>query len=157
MVGRLGLVVTLCACVLAIAGVGAASAAGWQLPGHIEDAGEHTELLGISCPSTSLCVAGGEGEEVASSGNPDRGSSAWRLVHPEISEEDHPPPPPPPGFPVQEPPRTGAPSYRKLHGVSCPSPRLCVAVTFDGYVFSSTDPTGGAGDWHVTDIDGKGP
>jgi hypothetical protein len=39
--------------------------------------------------------------------------------------------------------------------VSCPSAGLCVAVTGEGYVYSSTNPTGSANDWQVVDVDGS--
>jgi hypothetical protein len=41
-----------------------------------------------------------------------------------------------------------------LDGVSCPSVSLCVAVDDLGDVVTSTDPTGGASAWSVTDADG---
>ncbi len=143
----------LCAWTLTL-GAGSAPASGWQLQGHIEPKGESEGLLGISCPSQSLCVAVGEGDEIASSTNPDGGAGAWHEVHPQTEDEKM-PPPPPPGF-TPPPPLQTSQGFRKIRGVSCPSPGLCVAVTFDGYVFSSTNPAGGAGDWHITDIDGKG-
>jgi hypothetical protein len=40
-------------------------------------------------------------------------------------------------------------------GVSCPGTGLCVAVGSAGDVVTSTDPTGGAADWTVTDGDGS--
>lgn len=40
--------------------------------------------------------------------------------------------------------------------MSCPSAKLCVAVTGEGYVYSSTNPTGSADDWRVADLDGDG-
>ena len=155
----MGIVATLCAFALVIAGPGSpsASAANWQLQGHIEEAGEHAALLGISCPAKSLCVATGEGDGIAFSTNPTSGASAWHLIHPFIADEDKPPTPPPPGFPASpNPPKPGAPWYRKLRGVSCPSTGFCVAVTFDGYIFHSSDPAGGTQDWKVADIDGTG-
>jgi len=44
---------------------------------------------------------------------------------------------------------------RSLRGVSCPTANLCVAVSADGYVYSSTEPTGPAGAWRVADLDGS--
>ena len=42
-----------------------------------------------------------------------------------------------------------------LYGVSCPSSGLCVAVDRAGNVVTSTNPTGGAAAWTVTDVDGS--
>jgi hypothetical protein len=155
---RLGIVLALCGWVMVgIAGGGStAVAATWHLQGRFQEPGEHLGLLDVSCPTKSLCVAVGEGDEIVSSSNPDGGPSAWRLVHPFIAEEDNPPFSPPPGFPNPNPQQPGMPSYRTLRGVSCPTTGFCVAVTFDGYIFHSSDPTGGVGDWQVADTDGKG-
>ena len=38
--------------------------------------------------------------------------------------------------------------------ISCPSADLCVAADDDGDVVTSTDPTGGASAWTVTNVDG---
>jgi hypothetical protein len=122
----------------------AAPAAQWtakDLPG----SGTNSPLLGISCPSESLCVAVGDGDRIASSSNPSGGASAWNIVEPgqigDSSDNQYQPDPS---------------NYRTIRGISCPTPGLCIAVTFDGFVYSSTDPTGGDGAWRVTDIDGKG-
>jgi hypothetical protein len=139
-----------------IAGGGSATAASWHLQARFGEDGNHTGLLDISCPTKSLCVAVGEGDELVSSSNPDGGASAWHLLHPFIAEEDKPPSSPPPGFVDPNPQQPGAPSSRTLRSVSCPTPGFCVAVTFDGYIFHSSDPTGGVGDWQAVDIDGKG-
>ncbi|HET9198854.1 MAG TPA: hypothetical protein VFN92_11450 [Solirubrobacterales bacterium] len=40
--------------------------------------------------------------------------------------------------------------------MSCPTAGLCVAVGYEGSVFTSTDPTGGAGAWRVSDVN-EGP
>jgi hypothetical protein len=42
-----------------------------------------------------------------------------------------------------------------VHGVSCPSSGLCVAVDDNGNVVVSSNPTGGAAAWTVTNIDGN--
>lgn len=41
----------------------------------------------------------------------------------------------------------GGPNQREIMGVSCPSAQLCVAVSFEGLVYTSTDPTGAASAW----------
>ncbi|MGN6201114.1 MAG: hypothetical protein ACTHNY_01740 [Solirubrobacterales bacterium] len=101
----------------------------------------HSKLLGMSCPSPDLCVAVGETSVVATSTHPGDGASAWhsdRLNVDTVGSE--------PGRGLQS----------TLYSVSCPSERLCVAVTFDGYVVTSTNPTGGTGAWQPADVDGSG-
>ncbi len=43
-----------------------------------------------------------------------------------------------------------------LNAISCPSTSLCVGVDGSGDLVSSSNPTGGAGAWTTTDIDGAG-
>jgi hypothetical protein len=43
-----------------------------------------------------------------------------------------------------------------LDGVSCAGESLCVAVGYEGSVFVSTDPTGGADAWFVDEVNGGG-
>lgn len=116
----------------------AAGAASWsslQLPGEASQ----VALFGISCPSTSLCVAGGADNTIASSTDPSGGAGRWSVVHPGEGASPE------------------AVNYRQIRGISCPSPSLCVAVAFEGFVYTSTDPTGGAAAWRVTDLDPSGP
>ncbi len=94
-------------------------------------------LFGISCPTTSLCVAVGGGNTITSSANPTGGPGAWSVAFVGAG-------------PVP-------PNQRQVRGVSCPSPQLCVAVTFEGLVYTSTNPTGGAGAWSGADLAGSGP
>jgi hypothetical protein len=127
-----------------------ATAADWQLQVQVKGEGfrPNVPILGISCPSAKLCVAVGELDKVLSSTNPTAGPSAWREVQPtgeaETDCQDHWMPP------------CRDPKDRRIRSVSCPSAGLCVAVTFEGYVYSSTDPTGSADDWRVADLDGDG-
>jgi hypothetical protein len=108
-----------------------------QLPGQAAK----VFLLGVSCPSQGLCVAVGTNNLIASSTDPTGGSSAWSFVYagegpsPYISES----------VPFI--------NSRQIQGVSCPSANLCVAVTDQGFIYSSTQPTGPASDWHVTQVD----
>jgi hypothetical protein len=143
-------------CVAAFLAIGAAwsasesSAAEWRAQTHIEGEGirPNLPLLGISCPSASFCVAVGEIDTIVSTTNPTGGGSAWDQARPTGAAEtdchEHWIPP------CQDP------KNRTIRGVSCPSAQLCVAVTGEGYVYSSTDPTGSGEDWHVADIDGDG-
>src|SRR5215213_5304874 len=93
-------------------------------------------LFGISCPSTSLCVAVGGGNTIASSANPAGGAGEWSVVNPG---------------------GVAPPNQSAIKGVSCPSPELCVAVSFEGLVLTSTDPTGGVETWSVADLTPSGP
>ena len=87
--------------------------------------GGATHLIGVSCPSPSLCVAvsGGSnnanGGKVLTSTNPASGN--WKVADLGPSLD--------------------------LRGVSCGTPSLCVAVAREGRMFVSTDPTGGASAW----------
>lgn len=125
-------------------------AADWQAQTHIEGEGfrPNLPLLGISCPSASFCVAVGELDTIVSTTNPTGGGPAWDQARPTGAAEtdchEHWIPP------CQDP------KNRTIRGVSCPSAQLCVAVTGEGYVYSSTDPTGSGDDWRVADIDGDG-
>ncbi len=101
-------------------------AKGWRRPLRIDSIrasdGGYAGLLGISCPSTSLCVAvdGAADGDVVATTNPLGGAGAWRKV------------------------RLGV----TLTSVSCSSSSLCVVAGTDHLV--STDPTGGRSAWRDT-------
>jgi hypothetical protein len=114
---------------------GAATWSSLQLPGETS----RVALFGMSCPSASLCVASGADNTIASSTDPSGGASRWSVVHPGQGAS------------------LDAANYRQVRGVSCPSPSLCVAVSFEGFIYTSTDPTGDASAWSVTDLDPSGP
>jgi hypothetical protein len=111
-------------------------AASWKSVS-VDGPGRNTHLLGVSCPSASLCVATGElkpkqtwiGERpppvavILSSEDPDGPATAWRTVELGPSLE--------------------------LRGVSCPSPSLCVAVSKQGTILTSTEPSGEASAWKL--------
>lgn len=78
----------------------------------------------VSCPSESLCVAGGR--NVVTSTNPTGGAAAWTST--QVYEFN-------------------------LSAISCPSASLCVGVDQQGNVVTSTNPTGGTGAWTVTHVD----
>ncbi|HET7573659.1 MAG TPA: hypothetical protein VFJ99_00945 [Solirubrobacterales bacterium] len=118
-----------------------ALAADWkttQLPGV---AGEMF-LLNVSCPTASFCVATGTQNLIASSTDPTGGPGAWHTVFA--------------GEGRYESPSGPVISSRQVQGVSCPSTRLCVAVTTLGQIYSSTDPTGPASAWDVAEISASG-
>jgi hypothetical protein len=89
-------------------------------------------FTGVSCASSSLCVAVDDDTDDQGSGflgvtrDPARGYGAWAIA--------------------------AVDRGRTPVGVSCPSPSLCVVVDKDGYVLTSTDPTGGAAAWKATQI-----
>ena len=131
-------------CALAIGAIAApaAGASEWhgvQLPG---EAGK-VPIFGISCPTTRLCVAVGGNNTVASTINPTSSAPTWQVVYAGKGA-------------VPTGPKTSI-AYRQVRGVSCPSPGLCVAGTFEGDVYTTTEPTGEASGWAVADIDGGGP
>jgi hypothetical protein len=97
-------------------------------------------MLGISCPSESRCVAVGAGNTVLSSDNPTAGAAGWSLDNIGAGEQG-------PYF---------SPS-RQIRAVDCPTVGFCVAVSYEGLIYTSTNPTGGAGAWAVTDLSPEGP
>jgi hypothetical protein len=137
------------------ASVSGAAAANWalrQLPAQPLDDGSpyRLALYGADCPSESLCVVVGPFDTIASSRTPTAGGDQWRVVNPRYDEpkqscleEDQ-----PEGF-CDSPRGT-------IRAVSCAGENLCVAVGYEGSVFTSTDPTGGAKDWSVSDLN-EGP
>jgi hypothetical protein len=94
----------------------------------------------ISCPSVSLCVAGGVAgggvnhvggaAAILTSTEPTGGASAWTSA--QVAPND------------------------AIVALSCPSVSLCVATTSQGEVLTSTDPTGGASAWTKTAVDPGG-
>jgi hypothetical protein len=111
---------------------------GRQLPGEAAT----VMMFGISCPTPSLCVAVGGNNTIAASTDPAGGSASWSVTYAGEGA-------------VSTGPRAFF-AGRQVRGVSCPSPQLCVAVTFDGFIYVSTNPTGGADAWSVTDLAGGG-
>jgi hypothetical protein len=88
------------------------------------------EVLGVSCPSASLCVAVDNGGRAYVTTNPTGGAAAWSSA----ALESQPP-------------------IGELTGnVSCATEALCVAVV-EGDVFTSTTPTEGASAWSDATVD----
>lgn len=73
----------------------------------------HSKLLGISCPSPSLCVAVGETSVVATSTHPGEGASAWHSDRLNVASAGSEP---------------GRGLQSMLYSVSCPSERLSAAT-----------------------------
>jgi hypothetical protein len=98
----------------------------WSRPVHVDPTsapgGGPAGLLGIACPSASLCVAvdGGTPANVVSTTHPTGAATDWKLT------------------------AVGG----VLTSIACPSNSLCVAAGNQHYV--STAPTGGPGSWHGT-------
>lgn len=103
---------------------------------HSSEVKGDVNTVGLSCPTTKLCVAvTGSGARVLSSTDPLGGSRAWRsrTIGGELGGG-------------------GGPSEGG-GGVSCATTRLCVAVFgLSNTVLTSTDPTAGAGSWVVSQI-----
>ncbi|HSS43382.1 MAG TPA: hypothetical protein VLK37_12630 [Solirubrobacterales bacterium] len=121
--------------VLAASSAAPASGADWAL----RTVGDSI-MLGISCPTTSRCVAGGAGNTVLSSEDPTAGASGWKSVNVGAGEQG-------PYF---------SPS-RQIRAVDCPAPGFCVAVSYEGLIYTSTNPTGDAGAWSAADLSPEGP
>jgi hypothetical protein len=141
---------SMCALVIVAIAASGASASTWTVTKFPDDQ-VHGPMFGVSCPSPELCVVGGSDNLIATSTNPTGGASAWNVFHPGGTEQIPEIPGLPPGGKISFP---GA----QVRGISCPSPTLCVGVTLDGRIFSSTDPTGGASAWKIVQLGaGQGP
>ncbi len=124
---------------------GPALGANWtlrQLPPAQLPEGEPFEagLSGVSCPSQSLCVAVGGEDSLAFSEAPTGDAAAWHVVNPSSGKSC-----------PENNPSCGKPGS-DLRAVSCAAQNLCIAVSYEGFIYASTEPTGGAGAWSPTDI-----
>jgi hypothetical protein len=130
---------------------GSAAASQWALrqlpPKPLEGGSDQVALFGVSCPSESLCVAVGSLDTVASSRSPTAGADRWHVGYPTYKE-------PKQSCLEEEGVPAASCSYPRgaLDGVSCATESLCVAVGYEGSVYVSTDPAGGAGAWSVSDV-----
>jgi hypothetical protein len=106
-------------------------------------------LSGISCPSESLCVAvGGREGTFAFSREPTGGSESWHEVKLEY--------PVGPGKTCVEGESDCEPPSGALQAVSCASENFCALTTYDGWIFASSDPTGGSKTWLPVNVNGQG-
>lgn len=105
------------------------------------------DLFAVSCPSATLCVAGGSDSLIATSTNPAQGKAAWATFHPGGKETHE----------IAESKAPGTVYFpgAAIRGIACPSMTLCVGVGFNGRIFSSTDPAGGASAWKVIPLGGE--
>lgn len=141
---RTGVAGLLAAVVLAVAWIVPATASTWTVT-KLRDDQVGGPLFGISCPSAELCVATGSDSLIATSTNPSGGRTAWKVVHPGGAAEG-------PAELAEENLHGVVFPGAQVRGISCPSPSLCVAATFDGRIFSSTDPAGGASAWSIVPL-----
>jgi hypothetical protein len=139
---------------------------------HVDSEPNNPSLIGITCPSVSLCVAavsnyGGGDLEIST--DPTGGASAWTRTHVDdrnepmggtcastsmcvvfdragnvLSSTD------PAGGPAAW---STAPAADGIVAVACPSVSLCVGVSNGGAIVSSTNPTGGQGAWSTAVVD----
>jgi hypothetical protein len=134
-VRRIGLALGLILLAIGAALPGPAGAATWDL----RTVGDSI-MLGIDCPNAGRCVAVGAGNTVLSSDDPTAGASGWSLANIGAGEQG-------PYF---------SPS-RQIRAVDCPFAGFCVAVSYEGLVYTSTDPTGGGAAWSGVDLTPEGP
>jgi hypothetical protein len=106
----------------------------------LPDPGIQASLYGVSCSSPTLCVGVGANSTIATSRNPTGGPRAWTVFQPGG------------GAVVPDFPGGGDPIFAgaQIRGVSCPTDGFCAAASFDGRIFTSTDPATGPATWQVT-------
>ncbi len=103
------------------------------------------QLNGVSCPSPSFCVAVGPSDTLAFSRDPTGGIDKWHVVNPSAGTGQ--------GKSCVEGEPGCVEANGRLVGISCASERLCVAVSKEGFVYSSTAPSGGADAWKMTAVE----
>jgi len=91
------------------------------------------DLVSVTCPSPSLCVATDQGGNILTSTNPTGGASAWQA--------------------------SAAFFDSTIGPMTCPTATFCVAIGLDftessvqPAIFSSHNPTGGTADWQVVSV-----
>lgn len=97
------------------------------------DNGGAVLMRGVSCPSTTLCVAVDAAGNAAISSNPTGGSGAWGGTHIDVNRS----------YGCSG---NGLACQPPVVGVSCPSVSQCVAVDFAGNILTTQTPTQ-AGPW----------
>src|SRR5204862_3926771 len=92
-------------------------------------------LTGVSCPSSSLCVAVDDAGNAVTSRNPSSGlAAAWIVTAIDTANNE--------GI--------------RLNAVSCPTGSFCAAVDASGNLLTTTRPTlAAAGTWQRANIDGS--
>ena len=135
--------VALLAVLAATAFAGTSVAASWESRQLTGQAGE-TMLFGVSCPSAQLCVAVGRNNTLATSTDPTGDASSWKASFVGSGSFET-------GL------EGGFYNGAQIRGVSCPTTQLCVAVSFEGLIYTTTDPAGGGSAWSTTDLAPTGP
>jgi hypothetical protein len=108
------------------AGTAAADSSGWiswRTVAHVEEG-----LSGISCPSSSLCVASGANGGVATSTDPGSTRGSWDLANVD--------------------------GGNRLTAVACLTARTCAVVDSVGQILLSTAPADGSASWGGTTVPG---
>jgi hypothetical protein len=134
---------------------GASATSKWSVrqlpPVQLEGGGtDQVGLYGVSCPGETLCVAGGTQDTIAFSQTPTGDAGRWRIVSPTYDEPNQ------ACLERGESVAFCSSPRGSIRGVSCAGESLCVAVGYEGSVYASTDPTGGADAWSVGDVNSKG-
>ena len=107
--------------------------------------GDATVIVGVSCVTGGDCFAVDNAGRVLVSSGPTAGTPTWQVTATLYSQ----------AAAAQD--SLGGVStlpaglYQPV-GISCPSEQLCVAVGQEGQVAGSTDPTGGASAWTVSNL-----
>ncbi len=113
----------------------------WQSPVLVDpphpEPSTNPSLGAISCPSESLCVATDGPGDIVTSKHPGDGAGAWQVTHVDSNRTCE---------------RSMCPA--SFTAISCPATSLCVALDTAGYVFWSTEPSGGAA-WSTAKISGE--
>lgn len=126
-------------------GAAPAAAASWESRQVTVGERESDALFGLSCPSITLCVAGGSHGTIVTSGNPGGSAAAWRVQ--KLAPGD---------YVRNEPDNPDRNSPGVVEAVSCPTMVMCGAVTVVGDFYATGDPAGGAPTWRATDLDPPG-
>lgn len=98
------------------------------------------QLFGMSCPTNTRCVASGAGNTIVTSSNPTAGADGWNRFNVGAGEFEG-----------------GYSPSRLIRGVDCPALEFCVGVSYEGLIYTSTDPTGGPAAWAGADLTPEGP
>ncbi len=91
----------------------------------------YPDIIAVSCPSSTLCVAAGMFGDTFASSEPSKPSARWRSS--EIAT-----------FTLPE---------EALTGLSCTAAEVCVAVARDGKAYTSSSPASATPDWVPVTLD----
>ena len=138
-----------------------ASAIAWEAPESVDHLlypqfGIGNDILTVSCPSASLCVAGDNAGDILVKTQP-QGTWTVSLVDPHPDARNQPCPSGALfcGFNCKGSVCTGAGNRTGIDSVSCPTVSFCAAVDTEGYVLTSTNPSD-PGSWTIQPVDTGG-